>query len=139
MELTPFLLFDGTCAEAMAFYGSSFGVAPTVTLVGDSPLRAQYPAERHGRVLFAHLKSGSVEFSATDWLHPLRSPRVGNTVAMYVTASSFEELRVLFDRLKVGGDPALEDDLRDLPFGAYGHLADRFGVHWFFRAPPRSG
>jgi hypothetical protein len=30
-------------------------------------------------------------------------------------------------------DPDLLDDLRDLPFGTYGHLADRYGVHWFFQ------
>jgi hypothetical protein len=41
-------------------------------------------------------------------------------------------------KLAVGADKDLLDDLRDLPFGAYGHLADRYGVHWFFRGAPRS-
>ena len=35
-----------------------------------------------------------------------------------------------------GADPDLLDDLRDLPFGSYGHLADRYGVHWFFHGEP---
>ncbi len=38
-----------------------------------------------------------------------------------------------FDRLAAGADKELLDDLRDMPFGSYGHLADKFGVHWFFR------
>jgi uncharacterized glyoxalase superfamily protein PhnB len=33
----------------------------------------------------------------------------------------------------VGADSDLLDELHDEPFGTYGHLADRYGVHWFFR------
>ncbi len=36
----------------------------------------------------------------------------------------------MFDTLAVGAD--LLDGLRDLPFSCYGHLADRYGVHWLF-------
>ena len=39
----------------------------------------------------------------------------------------------------VGADPDLLDDLRDMPFGTYGHLADRYGVHWFFQGPAGAG
>ena len=31
------------------------------------------------------LKSGTVGFSATDWLHPTRKPQQGNTTAVFVT------------------------------------------------------
>jgi len=51
---------------------------------------------------------------------------------------SFEELRTIFDKLAVGADFELLDELRDLPFGTYGHLADRFGVHRFFRGEART-
>ena len=74
-----------------------------------------------------------MEFSATDWLHPTRVPRPGNTVAVYLQADDYRELRAVFDRLAAGADQDLVDDLRDMPFGTYGHLADRYGVHWFFR------
>ena len=36
MNLTPFLLFDGNCAEAMAFYQACLGGELTVTKVGDT-------------------------------------------------------------------------------------------------------
>ena len=42
-------------------------------------------------------------------------------------------LRPIFDALAEGGVPSLRDYLRGPPIGLYGHLADRFGVHWFFR------
>ena len=139
MNLTPFLLFDGNCAEAMAFYQSCLGGELTVTKLGDTPMGNQAPPEQQHKVTYAHLKSDTVEFSATDWLHRTRVPKPGNTVAMYLQAEDYGELRAVFDKLAVGADKDLLDDLRAMPFGTYGHLADRYGVHWFFRGAPRTG
>ena len=133
ISLTPFLLFDGACAKAMEFYQSCFGGELTVTRVRDTPMKDHMPPGQHGKVAHAHLKSGVVEFSATDWLHPSRLPRQGNTVALYINGGTYQELRRVFDALTEGADRELLDDLRDMPFGSYGHLADRYGVHWFFR------
>lgn len=132
VNLTPFLIFDGDCAEAMAFYQSCLGGELAITKVADTPMKHQMPAQQHQKVAHAHLKSGLVEFTATDWLHPTRTPRQGNTVAMYLNGGTYEELRTIFDKLAAGADKALLDDLRDMPFGTYGHLADKYGVHWFF-------
>jgi PhnB protein len=134
--LTPFLLFDGTCAEAMAFYQSCVGGDLEILRLEETPMKQQAPPEQHHKVVYSHLRSGDLELSATDWLHPTRRPRPGNTVALYVSSASRGELRAVFDRLADGADPNLLDELRDEPFGLYGHLADRFGVHWFFRGEP---
>src|ERR1700757_3519494 len=133
MNLTPFLLFDGNCAEAMAFYQACLGGDLTVTRLGDTPMKDEMPPEQHAKVVYAFLKSGALEFSATDWLHPHRAPKQGNTVAIYVTGGDYDELRPIFDKLAEGANKDLLDDLREVPFGIYGHLADRYGVHWFFR------
>ena len=103
-SLTPFLLFDGNCAEAMAFYQSALGGDLTITTVADTPMRGQLPPAQHHKVAYARVQGGE-----------------------------YPELRAIFDKLAAGADPALLDDLRQMPFGAYGHLADRFGVHWFFQ------
>lgn len=133
MNLSPFLLFDGNCAEAMAFYQSCLGGDLTVTRVADTPMKDHMPSGQHQKVAYARLKNESMEFSATDWLHTTRAPKQGNTVAMYVSGATYMELRVIFDKLAEGADKALLDELQDLPFGTYGHLADKFGVHWFFQ------
>jgi PhnB protein len=125
MNLTPFLIFDGNCAEAMAFYQSCIGGELAITRVSDTPMKAQMPPEKHERVAFANLKCGALEFSATDWLHPTRTPRQGNTVAIYISGGKYKELRTIFDKLAVGANKELLDDLRDMPFGTYGHLADK--------------
>lgn len=136
MKLTPFLLFDGNCAQAMAFYQDCLGGELTITMVGDTPMKDQFPPERHARVAYARLTSGELEFSATDWMHTGRMPRPGNTVAIYLSQGSYDQLRAVFDKLAAGAPPDLLDDLRDLPFGSYGHLADKYGVHWFFQGSP---
>jgi PhnB protein len=133
LKVTPFLLFDGNCAEAMQFYKECLGGELSMTRLADTPMKEQLPPEQHHKLVYAHLKSGDVEFSATDWLHQTRRPRQGNTVAMYVNGGTYAQLRSIFDKLAVGADTALLDDLQDMPFGVYGHLADRYGVHWFFR------
>ena len=133
VKSTPFLLFDGNCADAMRFYQSCLGGELTVTMLADTPMKDQAPPELHDKVAYARLVHGEVDISATDWQHQTRRPRQGNTVAVYLTGRSYEELQPIFDALAVGADPDLLDELRDLPFGIYGHLADRYGVHWFFR------
>jgi uncharacterized glyoxalase superfamily protein PhnB len=52
---------------------------------------------------------------------------------MYINGGTYKELRAIFDSLATGAEKSLLDDLHDMPFGAYGHLADKFGVHWFFQ------
>jgi PhnB protein len=138
MNLTPFLLFDGTCAEAMEFYQSCLGGELSITRIGDTPMKNHMPPEQHKKVAHAHLKSNAIEFSATDWLHPTRTPKQGNTVAMYINGGQYKELREIFDRLAEGADKALLDDLREMPFGTYGHLADKYGVHWFFQGEKKA-
>ena len=133
LGLTPFLLFDGDCAEAMAFYRSCLGGNLTITWLRDTPMRDQAPPELHDKVAHARLESGALDLSATDWQHRTRRPRPGNTVGIYLSGGSYEELKAIFDELAVGADPELLDELTDLPLGIYGHLADRYGVHWYFR------
>jgi PhnB protein len=109
MNLTPFLLFDGNCAEAMAFYQSCLSGELTITKMGDTPMKSQMPPELHDKVAYAHLKGGALEFSATDWMHATQKPKQGNTVAMYLNGGTYTELRAIFDRLAVGADSALLD------------------------------
>ncbi|HTQ66296.1 MAG TPA: VOC family protein [Puia sp.] len=133
LNLTPFLLFDGNCAEAMTFYQKCLGGELKLTRVEETPMKARMPKEVHHRVANAYLKSDAIEFSATDWLHPTRKFRQGNTVAMYINGGAYNEMKEIFDRLSEGADKDLLDALREMPFGIYGHLADKFGIHWFFK------
>lgn len=133
VRVTPFLLFDGNCAEAMTFYHECLGGELTITKLGDTPMKAQFPSEKYERVINAYLKSGEIEISATDWMAGDFDPLQGNTTALFVTGQSSDELRPLFDRLKDGEHNTRLQELHEVPFGVYGQFYDRYGVQWIFR------
>ncbi|WP_119065223.1 VOC family protein [Aggregatilinea lenta] len=138
LRSTPFLLFDGNCAEAMTFYHRCLGGELTLTKLGDTPMKAQFPPEKHDRLINAHLTSGAVDISATDWMaSPALAPKQGNTFAIFVTGETYDELKVVFDKLAEGASEDWFQELHDMPFGTYGQFFDRYGVQWIFRGASR--
>ncbi len=134
LRCTPFLLFDGNCAEAMTFYHQCLGGELTLTKLSDTPMKAQFPPEKHHRLINANLKSGDIEISATDWMaSPDFDPHQGNTYAIFVIGSAYDELKTVFDKLKIGAEQTRLQELHELPFGTYGQFYDRFGVQWIFK------
>jgi PhnB protein len=129
-SLTPYLLFEGKCQQAMEFYKSCFGGDLTVTKVKDSPAKDFMPAVQQEKILNARLKSGNLDISASDWLRPDRTPIRGNTVCLYLSGGTFEDLKALFERLSEGAE--VTDPLSEQFFGTYGALNDKFGVRWMF-------
>jgi PhnB protein len=138
LRLTPFLLFDGNCAEAMEFYSACFGGDLLLTRLAETSMKHQFPEGQHHKIVHAYLKSAAIEFSGTDWLHPTRTPKQGNTTALYLNSGQLDELRTIFDKLSDGSDKEFLAELRDMPFGVYGRLTDRYGVEWFFRGEKAS-
>ncbi len=133
LHCTPFLLFDGNCAEAMTFYHQCLGGELRLTKLGDTPMKDQFPPEKHNRMINANLKSGAIEFSATDWMaSPDFDPIQGNTFAIFVAGGTYDELKPVFDKLADGADKKRFQALHDMPFGIYGQFYDRYGVQWIF-------
>ena len=54
LQTTPFLLFDGDCAEAMTFYHKCFGGELTLTKLADTPMKSMFPQEKQG-LLYVHI------------------------------------------------------------------------------------
>lgn len=132
MKLTPYLLFDGTCAPAMLFYHACLGGELSLTRVSESPIRDHMPPALQEKVLNGRLQAPGLDISASDWMRAGRQPVQGNTVCLYFSGGTREELRAAFDRLADGGD--VTDPLSEMPIGLYGALNDRFGVRWMFHA-----
>ncbi len=131
-KFTPYLFFNGNCAEALDFYRSCLGGDLDITKVSDSTVKDQMPKETQDKVLYAHFKSKVVEFSASDWLHPTRTPKQGNTVCLYIVGT-YEELKDIFNKLAEGADNTSLDSLSKAFFGVYGALTDKYGVRWMFK------
>ena len=136
LHTTPFLLFNGNCAEAMTFYKSCLGGDLTLIKLRDTPMKEQFPAEKHDRIIYAQLKNSQIDFSATDWMaSPRLEPRQGNTFSIYLTGKTYDELKPVFDKLAVGADRDTRTfmELNKAPMGVYGQFTDKYGVSWIFR------
>lgn len=131
-NLTPYILFDGTCKQAMEFYKSCLGGELHIRMVGESELKSQMPAALHGRVLNAYLRGGNMSFSASDWLSPEPYPNQDNTVCLFLNGGSLAALKTLFAALSDGAKTV--SPLKEMPFGTYGALTDKFGVRWMFQS-----
>jgi PhnB protein len=134
--LTPYLLFDGKCQQAMEFYNSCFGGELTATKVKDSPAKDFMPAFQQEKIVNARLRNGKLEISASDWLRPAQTPIRGNTVCLYLSGGTLEELKTLFEKLSEGAE--VTDPLKEQFFGTYGALNDKFGVRWMFQTDKKS-
>ncbi len=133
IKTTPFLLFDGNCAEAMTFYHNCVGGELTLTRLGDTPMKEMFPPEKHNRTINAHLKNGEIEISAADWMaSPEFNPIRGNMSAIFVTSKVFDELKAVFEKLAEGADKQRFQELHAMPFGMYGQFYDKYGVQWIF-------
>lgn len=134
LQTTPFLLFDGNCAEAMTFYHNCLGGELTLTKLGDTPMKDMFPKEKWNRLINAYLKNGAIDISATDWMaSPAYEPKQGDTCAIFVIGTDYEELKAVFDKLAEGADKERFQDLHNLPFGTYGQFYDKYGVGWKFK------
>jgi PhnB protein len=136
LQTTPFILFDGNCAEAMTFYQECLGGELNLTKLSDTPMKEQFPVEKHNRIIYGQLKNDKIDLSATDWMaSPTLEPKQGNTFSIYLTGETYEELKPVFDKLSIGADKDKRTymELNNAPFGVYGQLTDRYGVAWILR------
>jgi PhnB protein len=128
--LTPYILFDGNCQQAMEFYKSCFGGELNSMKVKDSPAKDYMPAVQQEKTINARLKSRIVEISASDWLRLDQTRIRGNTVCLYLSGGTFQELKALFEKLSEEAE--VTDPLKETFYGVYGALNDKFGVRWMF-------
>lgn len=96
-------------------------------------MKGQMPKELQNRIIHARLKDGLIDISASDWLHPTRKPKQGNTICLFISEAPYSELKEYFEKLSQGAEPTLLDQLREMPFGTYGALTDKYGVRWMFQ------
>ena len=118
----------------MTFYHERFGGTLIHTKLGETQMKNDFPNEKHGLIINAQLKSGTIEISAADWMaSPAYKPNQGNTYAIFVIGEKFDELKEVFDKLAEGAEKERFQELHDMPFGVYGQFYDKYGVQWIFK------
>lgn len=127
-HLNPYLRFnDSKCREAMEFYKKCLGGELTFQTIGESPMAKEMPSEDQGRIMHAGLKSGGIEFFASDMMRD--KAVVGDNVALALSCDSQEEIDRHFKALSEGGEVFMP--LEKQFWGAiFGVLTDKYGVEW---------
>lgn len=131
MAVHVYINFQGNCREALEFYQQVFNTeAPEIMAYGDSPPDSGFPVNEENKDLIMHtaldILGTTVMFS--DIL-PGEPFVAGNNISMVLMLKELEEIKKLFDKLKVGG--SVEMELQETFFSKlYGSVKDRFGIIW---------
>lgn len=134
--LNPYISFDGTTADAMAFYQSVLGGDLTSSSFDEFGI-SEDPADA-GKIMHAQLVTdGGLTLMAAD--APAAMPTTaGNNVAISLSGDDEAELRGYFDGLSAGGTVSMP--FATAPWGdVFGMFTDRFGINWLVDAVAPQG
>ncbi len=128
MTPTPYLFFNGECAEAIASYVEIFGGETMEKMLGsDMPPDFDVPEDRKDWVMHARIKIGDGYLMASDNVTG-ESPAMAGASVM-VSLPTVDAGKAAFDTLADGGEI-------QMPYAptfwskGFGTLTDRFGVKW---------
>lgn len=130
--LTPYLMFNGHCAEAMKFYQSVLGGKLTIRTYGEAMGEHASP-EMKNRVMHASLEHELLSFMASDGA--IGEITFGNNVRLSIVGTDEAKLRGFFAQLSKDGKVSMP--LEKQAWGDfYGAFTDKFGIHWMIDIPP---
>jgi PhnB protein len=136
MSFTPYIHFQGNCAEAMEAYARIFGATDLhMWRYKDAPPDAgMTPSDK---VMHAAMTVGGQRLMASDF-PPGMEGDPQKAVSVSHSVKDVDQGRKLFDQLAEGGAVAM-------PFGptffskGFGMVRDRFGTHWMIMGPDADG
>ena len=137
MTFTPYLNFNGNCAEAFAFYRELFGgTIVHQSTFGESPGGEDMPEEARQGIMHVHLQVGDYALMASDAPPGQYVPAQGLWISL--PAADAAEGERLFAALAEGGKVTM-------PYGetfwspGFGMVTDRFGTPWMVNVSLEGG
>lgn len=129
VQMTPFIMLDGTAGEAIAFYEQALNAKVVFKQTfGEAPGETGQvvPAQAKDRLAHSILKIGGADLFVADTDPGVRFAN-SKQVSICVTVADKELAREYFDALKEGGQVDLP--LQEIYFSpAFGMVTDKFGV-----------
>ncbi len=138
MQPTIYLYFNGTCGDAMRFYGTIFASEPEFFTAGSVPAedRAQMPDMPDDTVIHSAVAIGDGWIYASDDMSGDAVGMAGCDVSL--TLPNVAETQRIFDALAAGGD--VRQPLMPMFFSpAFGMVSDRFGTRWMLMTDTPDG
>jgi PhnB protein len=138
MSVNAYLIFNGNCREAAAYYAQVFGTPPPeIMAFGDSPPEPGFevPEEMKDLVMHTSLNIHGSEVMFSDAM--AGSPTVfGTNVNLTVVSEDLEKLTEDFDKLAEEGNVIMPLQ-KTFWSAAYGVLKDKYGIMWQFNYDDR--
>ncbi len=127
MTLSPYIMFNGTCEEALNFYAKALnGEIKELHRFEGSP--AEGMSNDVQKVMHAIFTAGNFQLMAADGNE---SEAVGGMVHLSLNFTDAQQIAKAFEALSEGARVTMP--LQDTFWGAtFGMLTDRFGVNWMF-------
>lgn len=131
MKITPYLNFNGNCADAIKLYEKAFGVNAHVLRYKDAPPSEGYqaPEGTENFVMHACLTNRKDYTVFLADVPPNMPTNFGNGMSISIELDNADKVKFAFDTLKEGGKVTME--LQETFWSKYfGSLEDKFGVNW---------
>ena len=131
MKITPYLYFNGNCAEAVAFYEKALGVKAKVMKYSDAPPAEGYkpPPGTENFVMHACLTYRYDYTVLLCYAMPDMPVTFGSAMSVAVELDKADSVKSAFNKLKEGGTVTMEVQ-KTFWSELFGALVDKFGVSW---------
>jgi PhnB protein len=128
--ISPYLIFNGRCSEAMTFYKTCFGGELNMQRVWESPMADQWPEAVQDHILHASLVKDQLVLLASD-MGAAGVLKNGETIMLSVKCNDEDEIKIFFANLSVDGK--VIHPLHHFFDGIIGSLIDKFGMSWVLK------
>lgn len=131
-QMTPYLNFDGNCADAMRFYERTLGGKLEMMTFGSTPMSDDTPPEYRDKIMHACLSADGQSLMASDagpWA-PFEGSKGFSVALVYPIATEGQRI---FDALSEGGNVTMPMQ-KTFWVEAFGMVTDRFGTPWLVNA-----
>jgi PhnB protein len=130
MKISPYISFNGNCADAVAFYEKAFNVKAEIMRYKDAPPEHDYQAPEGSENLVMHaefeLDGETVMFCD---MPPDMPCKIGDNITVMAEFDSVTAATAIFNTLKEGGEVHME--LQETFWSkCFGSLTDKFGISW---------
>ncbi|MEO0830645.1 MAG: VOC family protein [Pseudomonadota bacterium] len=127
MAPVPYLFFNGTCRDALTFYGEVFGSAPTLMDASGMPAEYAVPEDRKGWIMHGSVEIEGGTLMASDNVTGTSDAMAGCAIQLDMPTAA--EGEAVLQKLAQGGEVTMAWEPTFWSAG-FGTCTDRFGIRW---------
>ena len=130
MQLTPYLMFNGNCEEALNFYAKALGgEIKSLMRYEGSPVESMAAAGEKQRIMHSNFVADGITFMAADTGEGGPGLNKNGMVYLSIHFNDGAKQEKVFNALAEAGKIGMQ--LQDTFWGArFGMLTDKFGINW---------